>query len=133
MKAITKDNRSEIDKKYDGMYNAMVKKANLSPKQSQVVARYLREIMKMRICEIESSVDMAWLIALIESEGYGTDERRGATKLKRVQTACVKVRNEAYSQEFIDGNGIWHSTDGFGMLHLKSRLKNYGIEYETGV
>lgn len=50
MKAIINtDKRNDIDRKFDMMFNGMVAKAKLTPKQSQIVSRYLREIMGMRL------------------------------------------------------------------------------------
>jgi hypothetical protein len=76
MKVLAKaDNRSEIDKRYDTIYNKMVRDARLTPLQENIVATYLHKIMQMRIHEIEGVVEMAYLIALIESEHYGTDPK----------------------------------------------------------
>ena len=79
MKAILKkDNRNEIDREYDTLWNKLCREANLSARQSILVARYLRLIIERRIHEIESAVDMGWLLALIEREHFGTDVKRGA-------------------------------------------------------
>ena len=132
MKAIINtDKRNDIDRKFDMMYNGMVAKAKLTPKQSQSVSRYLREIMGMRLHEIESARDMGWLSALIESEKFGTDTKRGATRLVRVQQKCVDIINEAYGHECIDANGYWQSYDGCGLEHLQQRLLRHGVEYDT--
>jgi hypothetical protein len=46
MKANVKlDNRDEAEKLYDTMYNKMVRSANLSPRQSMIVSKYLRDII----------------------------------------------------------------------------------------
>ena len=133
MKAkVTLDKRSEFDKKWDKMWNDLVRNAKLSPMQSALVGRYLRELMGMRIHEIESACDMAWLLALIEGEGYGTDVSRGATRLLRVQQHAVDVRNEAYGKECINANGRIEY-DGCGLEHLKVRLARYNVEYDTGI
>ncbi len=132
MKAIVKaDRRCDIDRKFDDMFNGMVAKARLTPKQSQVVSKYLREIMSMRLHEIESAMDMSWLLALIESEKFGTDVKRGAKRLLRVQAKCAEVRNDAYGHGVIDANGYWQSYDGCGLQYLKQRLERNGVEYET--
>lgn len=134
MKAIvTTDKRNDIDRKFDMMYNGMVAKAKLTPKQSQIVARYLREIMGMRLHEIESARDMGWLLSLIEVEHYGTDVKRGATKLLRVQQGMADIINEAYGHECIDANGYWQSYDGCGLEHLQQRLARHGVEYDTAI
>ena len=128
-----KDRRSEIDRKFDMMYNGMVAKAKLTPKQSQIVARYLREIMAMRLHEIESARDMGWLLSLIEIEHFGTNVKRGAKRLLRVQQGMADIVNEAYGHECIDANGYWQSYDGCGLEHLQQRLKRHGVEYDTAI
>ena len=130
---VKKDRRSEIDRKFDMMFNGMVAKAKLTPKQSQIVSRYLREIMGMRLHEIESARDMGWISALIESEKFGTDTKRGATRLVRVQQKCADIINEAYGHECIDANGYWQSYDGCGLEHLQQRLALHGVEYDTAI
>lgn len=134
MKAIVKaDNRSEIDRKFDNMWNKLCRDAKLSAMQSQVVSKYLRDIMGMRLHEIESALDMSWLLALIESEGFGTDVKRGAKRLVRVQQKCADVRNEAYGHSYVDANGFWQSYDGVGIERLKLKLWQYGVEYDTNL
>lgn len=134
MKAIIRqDRRSDIDRKFDMMYNGMVEKAKLTPKQSQIVARYLREIMGMRLHEIEAVKDMGWISALIESEKFGTNANRGATRILRVQQKCVEIINEAYGHQCYDANGYWQSYDGCGVEHLKQRLARHGVDYDTGI
>jgi hypothetical protein len=134
MKAIvTTDKRNDIDRKFDMMYNGMVAKAKLTPKQSQIVARYLREIMGMRLHEIESARDMGWMAALIEGEKFGTDVKRGAKRLVRVQQKCVDIINEAFGHECVDANGYWQSYDGCGLEHLQQRLARHGVEYDTAI
>lgn len=130
---VKKDKRNEIDRKFDMMYNGMVAKAKLTPKQSQIVARYLREIMDMRLHEIESAKDMGWILALVESEKFGTDVKHGAKRLLRVQQKCVDIINEAYGHSCIDANGYWQSYDGCGLEHLQQRLSRYGVEYDTTI
>ena len=131
MKAkVNLDNRTKVDKKWDDMYNKMVRSANLSPRQSMIVSHYLREIIGLRIHEVEAACDMAYLIALIEGEKFGTDVNRGAKRLIRVQQNAVDARNKAYGNECIDANGRI-AYDGCGLAHLKIRLARYGVEYET--
>lgn len=134
MKAkIELDRRNKTDKMYDGLWNKLCEKARLSPMQSNLVARYLREIMTMRIHEIESAVDMGWLIALIEGEKFGTDVRRGATRLMRSHQNAVDARNEGYAKGCINANGVWDKYDGCGLEHLQARLAKYGVEYDTNI
>ena len=132
MKAIiNKDKRNEEDKKYDILYNKMVRQAKLNPVQEKIVATYLRHLFGMRMHEIEAAVDMGWLIALIESEKFGTDVARGAKRLIRAQKYAVEARNEAYGNGCFNANGIWDKYDGCGLEHLKVRLSRHGVEYDT--
>jgi hypothetical protein len=131
MKAILKkDNRNEIDREYDTLWNKLCREANLSARQSILVARYLRSIIERRIHEIESAVDMGWLLALIESEHFGTDVKRGATRLPRVQQKAADYRNEAYGHKCLDANGVWQRYDGCGLQHLQQKLLRHGVEYD---
>ena len=123
------DNRSEIDKRFDSIYNKMVRDAHLSPKQENIVATYLHKIMQMRINEIEAAVEMSYLIALIESEHFGTDKKR-ATRLYRVQAYASEAINEAYGHSCIDSAGFWNSYDGCGLERLKLRLERNGVDYD---
>lgn len=133
MKAkVNLDKRTDFDKKWDKMWNEMVRNANLNPRQGAIVGHYLRSLLTMRMHEIESACDMAWLIALIESEKFGTDVSKGAKKLIRVQQYAVNVRNEAYGNNCIDANGDI-DYDGCGLGHLQVRLQRHRVEYETGV
>ena len=124
------DNRSEIDKRFDSIYNKMVRDAHLSPKQENIVSTYLHKIMQMRINEIEAAVEMAYLIALIESEHFGTDTKRGATRLYRVQATATEAINKAYGFSCIDSAGFWNSYDGCGLERLKGRLERLGVNYD---
>lgn len=125
------DNRSEIDKRFDSIYNKMVRDAHLSPKQENIVSTYLHKIMQMRINEIEAAIEMGYLIALIESEHFGTDQKRGAKRLYRVQEAAAGVINDAYGHSCIDSAGFWNSYDGCGVERLKVKLARLGVDYET--
>lgn len=132
MKALVeRDRRCAEDKAFDGAWNKMCKEARLNPKQSAIVAQYLRWVITKRMIEIESAVDMGWLIALIESEHFGTDVKRGAKKLVRVQQYACNVRNEAFGHDCIDGNGDWSEYDNCGLEHLQIRLQRHGVEYDT--
>ena len=134
MKAIiNKDRRCKEDRLYDDMWNKLCRDAKLTPIQSALVSKYLRGILQMRIHEIESAVDMGWIIALIEREGFGTDVSKGATRLLRVQAYAAEVRNEAYGKGSIDANNYWQKYDGCGLQHLQARLSHYGVEYDTKI
>ena len=126
---VSADNRSEIDKRFDTIYNKMVRDAHLSPKQENIVATYLHKIMQMRINEIEAAVEMSYLISMIESEHFGTDKKR-ATRLYRVQAYAAECINEAYGHSCIDSAGFWNSYDGCGLERLKLRLERHGVEYD---
>jgi hypothetical protein len=128
---VERDRRCEFDKEFDKAWNKMCREAKLNPKQSAIVAHYLRWVIRKRHVEIESAVDMGWLIALIESEHFGTNVNRGAKRLMRVQQYAVDVRNEAYGHTCIDGNGDWNEYDNCGLEHLQIRLKRHGVEYDT--
>lgn len=128
---VSADNRSEIDKRFDSIYNKMVRDAHLSPKQENIVATYLHKIMNMRVTEIVAAVEMGYLIALIESEHFGTDTKRGhAKKLYRTQAYAAEVINEAFGHSCIDSAGFWNSYDGCGIERLKLRLERLGLKYD---
>ena len=134
MKAIVnRDQRCEIDRRFDDCYNKMIRKARLTPQQINVVSAYMREIMEMRIHEIRGAVDISWILSLIEGEGYGTDPRRGAFRLQRAHKKAVDIRDEAFSQGSVDARGFWNSYDGCGYERLQARLARYGCEYEDDV
>lgn len=126
------DRRTDFDKKWDALWNELVRNAKLNARQSAIVGHYLRELLGMRMHEIESACDMAWLISLIESEKFGTDVTKGAKRLIRAQQYAVDVRNEAYGSKCIDANGHI-DYDGCGLGHLQVRLNRHNVEYETGV
>lgn len=130
---VSADNRSEIDKRFDSIYNKMVRDAHLSPKQENIVATYLHKIMQMRISEIKAAVEMAYLIALIEGEKFGTDPKHCAIRLYRVQQNAVDAINEAYGHSCIDSAGFWNSYDGCGLERLGVRLQRHGVEYENNI
>jgi hypothetical protein len=98
--------------------------------KENIVATYLHKIMHMRINEIESAIEMGYLVALIESEHFGTDPKKGAKRLFRVQSCAAEAINEAYGHSCIDSAGFWNSYDGCGLERLQGRLANLGVEYE---
>lgn len=130
---VKRDRRCAEDKAFDGAWNKMCREARLSPKQSAIVAQYVRWVISRRIVETESAVDMGWLTALIESEHFGTDVKKGAKRLLRVQQYACDVRNEAYGHSCIDGNGDFCDYDNCGLEHLQNRLLNHGVEYDTNL
>jgi hypothetical protein len=127
---VRKDARNEIDRKYDDLWNKLCRDGGFTLRQRTLISYYLREIMATRIKEIEGATDMSWIIALVESEKYGTDVSRGATRLPRVQQKAVDVRNEAYSHSCYDANGVFQKYDSCGVEHLQSRLAKYNIRYD---
>ena len=130
MKAkVNLDKRTESDKMWDDLHNRMIRQANLSQKQSYIVTKYMRDLIGLRIHEIEAAVEMSYLLALIEGERFGTDVNRGAKRLMRVQQNAVEIRNEAYGHAQINANGRVDDYDGCGLAHLQVRLARYGVEY----
>ncbi len=123
---VNTDHRSDVDKLFDAKYNKMVSVAKLNPRQATIVKAYVRDLLGIRIHEVESCVDIAWLIALIESEGFGTDPKRGATRLLRVQQAAVDIRNEAYGHKPVVANGILRAYVCCGLGHRQTGLARSG-------
>ena len=129
---VVKDRRSEIEKRFDEMFNKMVRDAGLNARQRVIVQTYLRNLMRLKINEVEAVMEMSYLLALIKSEKYGTDPRN-STRLKRVQKAAAEELDDVYQKGFINANGVWDDYDGCGIDRLKSRLANYGIDYDTKI
>lgn len=121
------DKRGAADKKYDQMFNALVAKANLTPKQKMIVSAYLRTIIQEKIQEVENAVDMGYWIGLIEVEHFGHNAR--ATRLPRLQKYVRDVVNEAYGKQCVDANGSFLDYDGCGIEHLIARLARHGVEF----
>ncbi len=120
------DKRCEHDKKYDQMFNKMVRDANLSPKQKHIVSKYISTVISEKVREVEDAMDIGFWIGLIEVEHFGCNKR--ATRLPRLQKYVRDVVNEAYGKECIDANG--HLVyDGCGIDYLKLRLERHGVEF----
>ena len=119
------DNRPQSDKKYDRMFDKMVRDAALSPKQRYIVSKYLEAIIGQNVKEVENSMDMAYAIGLIETEGFGHNAR--ATRIPKLQKYVRGVLSEAYGNDCVDANGNIHY-DGCGMGHLEVRLSRHGVE-----
>lgn len=133
MKAIVnKDPRSAIDRKWDELFEELCRKARLDPKQRVLVRAYARELLGLKIHEIEGAIEMSYLAALIESEHFGTNSRRGAKRLRRVQSYAVDLINDAYGKGCIDSRGRCVSYDGCGYERLVLRLDRNGIKYDGG-
>ena len=127
---VTLDKRNELDKKYDTMWNKFYKDANLNPKQKIVVQKFVRDLLGTRMNEVQASTEMAYMLALIEVERFGT--RHGATRLLRVQDRAREHINEVYGNKCIDANGAI-VYDGCGYERLVRRLESKGIEYDGRV
>ena len=123
------DKRGKAVRMYDEMLNAMKRDAKLTPMQFAIVGRYIRKVIGLRIHEVEAATEMSYLIALIESEKYGT--RAGSKKIPRVQAKACEARNEAYGHTCIDANGNIDTYDGCGLEHLQIRLARHGVDYVT--
>lgn len=121
------DRRCTEDKRYDQMYNKMVRDANLSPKQRMIVKNYTEKLLRETIDEVENAVSYGYCIALIESERFGCNKT--ATRIPRVQRYVRDVLNEAYGHDCIDANGRL-GYDGCGIGRLRIRLQNNGVEVE---
>lgn len=134
MKAIVnKDPRSAIDRKWDEMFEELCRKARLDPKQRALVKAYARDILSLKIHEIEGAIEMSYLAALIESEHYGTNAKYGATRLRRVQEKATEILDSAYGKGCYDARGRHLSYDGCGYERLVLRLERLGVYYEGSV
>ena len=120
------DKRADIDKKYDVLFERMVRDAALSPKQRYIVSAYLHNIIGDKIHEVENAMDMAFWLGLIELYQFGHNKR--ATRLIRLQKYVRDLLNEAYGHDCINANGEIEY-DGCGYIRLENRLKNYGIQF----
>lgn len=120
------DKRSEADKKYDRLFDKMVRDANLSPKQRMIVTNYIAKITGEKVREVENAMDMGFWIGLIELFNFGHNKR--ATRLPKLQAYVRDVVNEAYGKDCIDANGQV-CYDGCGIEHLKMHLARHGVEF----
>lgn len=120
------DKRNDLDKRFDRLFDKMVRDATLTPKQKYIVRRYLISVIGEKVREVEDAMDMGFWIGLIELFNFGHTKR--ATRLPRLQNYVREVVNEAYGKESIDANGLLHY-DGCGIEHLKTRLARHGVEF----
>lgn len=120
------DKRGEIDKRFDRLFDKMVRDANLNPKQKYIVRKYLISTIGEKVREVENAMNMGFWIGLIELFNFGCNKR--ATRLPRLQNYVRDVVNEAYGKESIDANGFLHY-DGCGIEHLKTHLARHGVEF----
>lgn len=124
---VQRDRRCAEDKRYDLLMSKMVRDAALTAKQRVIVSQYFDTILREKINEVENAMNCAYWIALIESERFGRNKR--ATRLPRLQKYVLEVLNEAYSHDCFDAN-LHFGYDGLGLVRLRRRLKDYGIEVE---
>lgn len=69
-------------------WEKLCRKAGLSPKQKVLVSEYVESQTK----EAQAATEMAFSLALIESEHFGT--RLGSTRLQRVKERAEQILNE---------------------------------------
>lgn len=69
-------------------WDKLCRKAGLSPKQKVLVSEYI-ETQKE---EAQAATEMAFSLALIESEHFGT--RHGSTRLQRVKERAKEILND---------------------------------------
>lgn len=129
---VIKDRRSDIEKRFDEMWNKMVRDAGLNARQRVTVQAYLRSLLRIKMNEVMAAMEMSYLLALIKSEKFGTDPRK-STRLLRVQKAAAEELDDVYKKGFINANGVWDDYDGCGVDRLKARLGNYGIDYDIKI
>lgn len=127
---VTLDKRNELDKRYDMMWNKLCRDANLNPRQKFIVQKYVRDLIGTRMNEVQASTEMAYMLSLIETMGFGT--RIGSTRLYKVQNRAREHIHEAYGNKCIDANGVI-GYDGCGYERLVNRLESKGVEYNGKV
>lgn len=127
---VTTDNRTELDKTYDKLWNKLCRDANLNARQKWIVQTYIRKILSTRMNEVQAATEMGYMLALIESESFGT--RVGSTRLLRVQEKARQHMQECYGAKCYDGNGVL-GYDGCGYERLVNRLESCGVEYDGTV
>lgn len=69
-------------------WDKLCRKAGLNPKQKVLVSEYIGSQIK----EAQAETEMAFSLALIESEHFGT--RLGSTRLQRVKERAKQILNE---------------------------------------
>ena len=69
-------------------WDKLCRKAGLSPKQKVLVSEYI----KVQTEEAQAETEMAFSLALIESEHFGT--RLGSTRLHRVKERAKEILND---------------------------------------
>lgn len=74
-------------------WDKLCRKAGLSPKQKVLVSEYIDSQIK----EAQAASEMAFSLALIESEHFGT--RLGSTRLQRVKERARQILNEEVADD----------------------------------
>ena len=74
-------------------WDKLCRKAGLSPKQKVLVSEYIDAQIK----EAQAATEMAFTLALIETEHFGT--RLGSTRLQRVKERAKEHLNEEINDE----------------------------------
>lgn len=120
------DKRNIEDKRYDMLFDRMVRESNLNPRQKYVVQNYLRGIISEKIREVEDAMSIGFWIGLIEQQKFGCNER--ATRLPELHKYVRQVLNEAYDKDCVNANGQIEY-DNCGLIRLKNRLKSHGVKF----
>lgn len=74
-------------------WDKLCRKAGLTPKQKVLVSEYINA----QVEEAQSATEMAFSLALIESEHFGT--RLGSTRLQRVKERARQHLNEEVADD----------------------------------
>lgn len=125
---VQRDRRCDEDKRYDMLFNKLVRDANLSARQIMIVKHYTDKLIRETIDEVENAVSYGYCIALIESEHFGCN--KAATRIPRVQRYVREVLNEAYGHDCFDAN-MNFGYDRLGLVRLRRKLKDHGVEVEV--
>lgn len=120
------DRRSKEDKRYDVLFDRMVRSAKLNPRQSYIVREYLRGIVHEKIQEVEDAMSIAFLVGLIELYKFGCNKT--ATRLPKLHKYVREILNDAYGHDCINANGQIEY-DNCGLARLKNRLHNHGVKF----
>lgn len=74
-------------------WDKLCRKAGLSPKQKVLMSEYIDSQIK----EAQAASEMAFSLALIEGEHYGT--RNGSTRLQRVKERARQILSEEVADD----------------------------------
>lgn len=127
MKTLAKsDKRSDMtyQKMDDDFFNKVRNLFRGNPKQMIIFSNMLAEYVQNKVQETTESTALAYSIALIDKEHFGTGEK--ATRLLRVEKEAIEILNKAYGHDCIDANGNT-VYDGCGQDYLRNALKARGV------